>query len=118
MYQRSTNKIVGHRLFGRSYLGGIIDNISQALKGVSNINYIEEFDPSLTEEQKKGLKRFLVYRSDPSNSDDHPKLMSYWINIEKCGPMYLDALIKIKDNHDSTLAFRRYLNNNNGYQVM
>ena len=33
--------------------------------------------------------------------------MSYYIDVKKCGPMFLDALIKIKDEMDPTLSFRR-----------
>jgi len=33
--------------------------------------------------------------------------MSYYIDIDQCGPMYLDALIKIKNEIDPTLTFRR-----------
>lgn len=50
------------------------------------------------------MKRFLVYRSAPGET---PYLMSYYIDLGQCKPMYLDALIKIKDEMDSTLSFRR-----------
>eukprot|EP00919_Chromeraceae_sp_WS-2016_P046612 GHVR01110627.1.p1 GENE.GHVR01110627.1~~GHVR01110627.1.p1 ORF type:complete len:107 (+),score=0.48 GHVR01110627.1:1634-1954(+) len=33
--------------------------------------------------------------------------MSYYIDLKKIMPMYLDALIYIKENIDSTLSFRR-----------
>jgi succinate dehydrogenase (ubiquinone) iron-sulfur subunit len=33
--------------------------------------------------------------------------MSYYIDLKECGPMVLDALIKIKDEMDPTLSFRR-----------
>ena len=72
-----------------------------------NINYTEEFDKSLTEEQKKGLKRFLIFRYNPDDKNDRPKYMSYYINPALSGKMYLDALLYIKDNFDSTLSFRR-----------
>lgn len=61
----------------------------------------------MTEEEKSKKKRFLIYRSDPSNPSDEPKLMSYYIDLNDCKPMYLDALIKVKDEMDSTLSFRR-----------
>jgi succinate dehydrogenase/fumarate reductase iron-sulfur protein len=34
-------------------------------------------------------------------------MQSYAVNIKECGPMVLDALIKIKNEQDSTLTFRR-----------
>jgi succinate dehydrogenase (ubiquinone) iron-sulfur subunit len=36
-----------------------------------------------------------------------PNLKDYSVNLKECGPMILDALIKIKDEMDSKLAFRR-----------
>lgn len=86
---------------------GMVGNISSTLSGIQNINYVEEFDSSLTEADKAGKKQFLVYRSDPSNADDEPRLMSYWVDLSQCGPMYLDVLVKIKDEFDSSLSFRR-----------
>jgi succinate dehydrogenase/fumarate reductase-like Fe-S protein len=72
-----------------------------------HINYIEEFDKTLSEADKKTRKRFLVYRSNPGDPNDQPKFMSYYIDLANCKKMYLDALIKIKDEMDSTLTFRR-----------
>ncbi|CAG9318190.1 unnamed protein product [Blepharisma stoltei] len=34
-------------------------------------------------------------------------VQSYWIDMKECGPMVLDALIKIKNEIDPTLTFRR-----------
>jgi len=47
-----------------------------------------------------------VYRWDPE-SDAKPSAAVYPIDLDKCGPMVLDALLKIKNEQDSTLAFRR-----------
>lgn len=54
----------------------------------------------------KNIKTFQVYRWDPEIGDN-PRMDSYEIDLDKCGPMVLDALIKIKDEVDSTLTFRR-----------
>jgi succinate dehydrogenase / fumarate reductase iron-sulfur subunit len=54
----------------------------------------------------KNKRTFKVYRWNPDDSDN-PRLDSYEIDMDKCGPMVLDALIHIKDNIDSTLTFRR-----------
>lgn len=48
---------------------------------------------------------FRVYRWSPG--DARPRLDSYRIDLDRCGPMVLDALIHIKDNVDATLTFRR-----------
>ena len=50
--------------------------------------------------------RFRVYRYDP-DSGGAPRLDSYEVDRDACGPMVLDALIWIKNETDSTLAFRR-----------
>jgi succinate dehydrogenase (ubiquinone) iron-sulfur subunit len=49
----------------------------------------------------------LTFRSNPNDPEDTPKYVSYYIDMKTCGPMFLDALIKIKDTIDSTLSFRR-----------
>lgn len=54
----------------------------------------------------KKSKKFNIYRFDPSDGEN-PKVDCYHVDTEKCGPMVLDALIKIKDEVDSTLTFRR-----------
>ena len=51
-------------------------------------------------------KKFQVYRYDPDN-DENPRLDTYEVDMDTCGPMVLDALIKIKNEMDSTLTFRR-----------
>ena len=56
-----------------------------------------------TSENPKILK---IYRWDPE-TNDNPRLDSYEIDPKICGPMVLDALIKIKDEIDTTLTFRR-----------
>ena len=54
----------------------------------------------------KRPKTFAVYRYDP-DSDENPRRDRYAIDLASCGPMVLDALIKIKSELDSTLTFRR-----------
>jgi hypothetical protein len=56
-----------------------------------------KFDKNLTEAEKKTRKRFLIYRSNPSDPNDVPKYTSYYINLSNIAPMYLDALLHIKD---------------------
>jgi succinate dehydrogenase / fumarate reductase iron-sulfur subunit len=55
---------------------------------------------------KGDLKEFRIYRWSP---DDHrnPRLDTYYVDLKSCGPMVLDALIKIKNEQDATLTFRR-----------
>merc|ERR1712154_444006 len=49
---------------------------------------------------------FGIYRYDPDTMKK-PFLQEYTIDLKTCGPMILDALIKIKDEVDPTLTFRR-----------
>jgi len=52
------------------------------------------------------IKNFAVYRYDP-DSGETPRLDTFEVDLDKCGPMVLDALIKIKNEIDPTLTFRR-----------
>jgi succinate dehydrogenase / fumarate reductase iron-sulfur subunit len=54
----------------------------------------------------KQPRTFRVYRFDP-DSGEKPRVDSYEVDMAACGPMVLDALIKIKNEIDPTLAFRR-----------
>ncbi|PPR23653.1 MAG: Succinate dehydrogenase iron-sulfur subunit [Alphaproteobacteria bacterium MarineAlpha10_Bin3] len=51
-------------------------------------------------------RTFKVYRWNPDDGKN-PQVDSYTIDMDACGPMVLDALIKIKDEVDQTLTFRR-----------
>jgi succinate dehydrogenase / fumarate reductase iron-sulfur subunit len=51
-------------------------------------------------------REFRIYRWDPDAAEP-PRVDSYELDLEQCGPMVLDALIKIKNEVDSTLTFRR-----------
>ena len=52
------------------------------------------------------LKTFKIYRYDPVDGSN-PYWDTYQIDLDDCGPMVLDALFKIKNEIDPTLAFRR-----------
>ena len=52
------------------------------------------------------VRSFAVYRYDP-DSGENPRVDTYDVDMDKCGPMVLDALIKIKNEIDPTLTFRR-----------
>ena len=41
-------------------------------------------------ENKETWKEFRVYRWNP-DGDENPRLDSYWVDTERCGPMVLDA---------------------------
>jgi succinate dehydrogenase / fumarate reductase iron-sulfur subunit len=52
------------------------------------------------------VKSFKIYRFDP-DTGENPRYDTYELDLDKCGPMVLDALIKIKNETDTTLTFRR-----------
>jgi succinate dehydrogenase / fumarate reductase iron-sulfur subunit len=54
----------------------------------------------------KKVRTFRIYRFDP-DSGTKPRVDSYELDMADCGPMVLDALLKIKNEVDSTLALRR-----------
>jgi succinate dehydrogenase / fumarate reductase iron-sulfur subunit len=56
--------------------------------------------------ESKNIKKVNVYRWNPE-SGQNPRLDTYEVDMDNCGPMVLDALIKIKNEIDSTLTFRR-----------
>ncbi len=52
------------------------------------------------------IKTFKVYRWSPDDGKN-PTIDTYEVDLATCGPMILDALIKIKNEVDSSLTFRR-----------
>lgn len=54
----------------------------------------------------KNVRNFRIYRWNPDDGVN-PRTDTYEIDLDTCGPMVLDALIKIKNEIDPTLTFRR-----------
>ncbi|MDI9348394.1 MAG: succinate dehydrogenase iron-sulfur subunit [Candidatus Symbiobacter sp.] len=52
------------------------------------------------------LQEFRVYRWSPDEGSN-PRIDTFELDVNDCGPMVLDALIKMKGEMDSSLAFRR-----------
>merc|ERR1711942_329706 len=80
--------------------------LSIAIRGASAAAATKEEKGAwgLRSEKKKTFK---IYRWDPEKPGDKPKMQDYTIDLNDCGPMILDALIKIKNEMDPTLTFRR-----------
>jgi succinate dehydrogenase / fumarate reductase iron-sulfur subunit len=51
-------------------------------------------------------REYRIYRYDPERGDN-PRIDTYFVDVEDCGPMVLDALIWLKNKVDPTLTFRR-----------
>src|SRR5487761_2235033 len=54
----------------------------------------------------KKPRTFRVYRWSPDDGEN-PRIDTYEVDLAACGPMVLDALLKIKNEIDATLTFRR-----------
>ena len=52
------------------------------------------------------VRTFRIYRWSPDD-EANPRVDTYEVDMATCGPMVLDALIKIKNEVDATLTFRR-----------
>merc|ERR1711968_206478 len=52
------------------------------------------------------MKKVEIYRFNP-DKDDGPTTQTYEVDLNACGPMTLDLLLKIKNEQDSTLTLRR-----------
>ena len=57
-------------------------------------------------EGAENIKKFQIYRWDPDDQEN-PRVDTFEVDLEDCGPMVLDALIKIKNEIDPSLTFRR-----------
>ena len=69
---------------------------SKVMEGIEHPSFSEAKDP----------KKLKIYRWDPDKKEN-PRLDTYEIDQKQCGPMVLDALMKIKNEVDTTLTFRR-----------
>ncbi|OOF93050.1 hypothetical protein ASPCADRAFT_209682 [Aspergillus carbonarius ITEM 5010] len=96
--------------FARSY--ATVDALSQvSASGHASSKTIPESktsnvqDPTPSEQPR--TKTFHVYRWNPDQPTEKPKMQTYSLDLNKTGPMMLDALIRIKNEMDPTLTFRR-----------
>ena len=63
-----------------------------------------EYYKSKTESDN--IKNFRVYRWSPDD-EKNPRVDTYEVDMDNCGPMVLDAVMKIKSDIDPSLTFRR-----------
>src|ERR1044072_47010 len=52
------------------------------------------------------LREYRIYRWSPDD-DETPVMDTYFVDMDDCGPMVLDALLWIKNKVDPTLTLRR-----------
>lgn len=85
----------------------ILQVVSQAVRSLSTSEAsLKEGANGALSKREERIKYFKIYRWDPEQNQK-PYLSTYPIDLNECGPMVLDALLKIKDEQDPTLTFRR-----------
>jgi succinate dehydrogenase (ubiquinone) iron-sulfur subunit len=93
----------------RSY-ATIVSNVT-GIDTTSSRPPVPESKTSTVKEPDAGpgakTKTFHVYRWNPDEPTSKPRMQSYTLDLNKTGPMMLDALIRIKNEVDPTLTFRR-----------
>lgn len=87
-----------------------VDPISKLGEAMSATQQPTSSKSTISETQQSPeakLKTFHIYRWSPDTPTVKPKMQSYILDLNKTGPMMLDALIRIKNEVDPTLTFRR-----------
>ena len=106
---------LGPQVFRRG-LASTIEHTKEPLSAISEATSASRppEPPSKTSNIKEAqlgpeakIKTFHIYRWDPDQPTSKPRMQSYTLDLNKTGPMMLDALIRIKNEVDPTLTFRR-----------
>ncbi|KAG0637913.1 alpha-helical ferredoxin [Tuber brumale] len=63
--------------------------------------------PAGSGSKKSNIKQFQIYRWNPDTPEKKPYMQTYELDLNQTGPMVLDALIRLKNEFDPTLTFRR-----------
>ena len=98
MIIRSSNQMSRFTLLKRFPLPGNF--------GVNSGSRIEQGRTWSAPASAKRIKTFAIYRYDP-DLNRNPRVDTFEVDLDVCGPMVLDVLIWIKNTIDSTLTFRR-----------
>ncbi len=93
---------VGPQLVQPGALAALISTTSEALNAAAAAAPATKAKPG----KPPLYKEFQLYRWNPDGTEK-PKYVSYQVDINNCGPMMLDVLLKVKDEQDQTLSFRR-----------
>lgn len=84
---------------------GFLADLRMMVVGVKEGNKAYEFQEDAQIDRSR-MTEFHVHRFLPE-LEKAPFVQSYWIDTKQCGPMVLDVLVKIKNEIDPTLTFRR-----------
>jgi succinate dehydrogenase (ubiquinone) iron-sulfur subunit len=93
---------VGHTTSGQVSSNDAFASTTKAAP-LSKTSTVEE--PAKDSESR--IKTFHIYRWNPDEPTSKPCMQTYTLDLNKTGPMMLDALIRIKNEVDPTLTFRR-----------
>lgn len=78
-----------------------------SVRGLAQLADAAQQSQTAGNEKTAKMKTFQIYRWNPDTPTEKPRMESYTIDLNKTGPMVLDALIRIKNEIDPTLTFRR-----------
>ncbi|KAJ1814296.1 succinate dehydrogenase complex, subunit B, partial [Coemansia sp. RSA 2599] len=79
---------------------------SPAMRGLA-VRSFSATAARMAAEKPPNPKSFKIYRWNPDKPTEEPRMQEYKLDLSATGPMVLDALIKIKNEVDPTLTFRR-----------
>lgn len=85
----------------------LINELKVLLVSRGTFGQLRHIHASATAYAAERLKKFEIYRWNPEQPGEKPHMQTYKVDLNTCGPMVLDALIKIKNEIDPTLTFRR-----------
>ena len=86
-------------------ISNLAEGMTSSSKPVSPSKTSTIREPDASKDAK--IKTFHIYRWSPDTPTEKPKMQTYTLDLNKTGPMMLDALIRIKNEVDPTLTFRR-----------
>lgn len=86
---------------------GAVRQIGAGFRATGLRAYSAAAAASATPATEPRYKTFKIYRWNPDQPDVKPELKEYKVDLNTTGPMVLDALIRIKNEQDPTLTFRR-----------
>uniref|UniRef100_U5EQE4 Succinate dehydrogenase [ubiquinone] iron-sulfur subunit, mitochondrial n=1 Tax=Corethrella appendiculata TaxID=1370023 RepID=U5EQE4_9DIPT len=85
----------------------LISDLKILLNCRGTFGQLRQIHLSSTSNAAARVKKFQIYRWNPDKPEEKPHNQTYDVDLNACGPMVLDALIKIKNEMDPTLTFRR-----------
>lgn len=77
------------------------------LRALASVATSEAAAPAKPSSKKPNIKQFQIYRWNPDTPEKKPYMQTYELDMNQTGPMVLDALIRVKNEVDPTLTFRR-----------